>query len=1258
MSVGRTVESFIPDYPDQISTLLQYIVASRREFAETAARVGEPVPERGRVYAHQLLFSRIMRLYPRQLLLSDPGTGKTISFETYTEYLRKAGTCRRAYILEKGKPALRDALRQLMNNVIPQGDFGRPTKARVGAAARPSGVADRREIANFYTFNTYSKFANEVGRMTDAAVIRQFSGCAFICDEAHNLSASKKGSKRYPAIERVLRLARRTYVVLATGTPMVNHPRELAPLMNLILPPERAFPPGYDFGAENAERDVAERCQNYVSYVRSELNLARTQFVGEEFCIVSGANARSGYRCTMRGVVKEKPAPTVAAATSHPVDERPTAEQRIVIKTAIVGDIQRAAYTTVDVAETRPGSDILSLTELEAFEIEDEISNSVYNRTIQASLFVFPDGSFGGQIPGLAAQTRREGAAVPERSGAGKYVSLVQHAFGGAAQGGAGNMLFEFNPATDAEIQAWPEARGARSLRQWIGGVGRPAGTPVTHNLARLSAKFAAIVDIELEHAKEEGTAFIYSEIKNGGGVVLLGLCMEQFGYARFMPKTGISGRAAAPMVPSAIPKRLRYALMMPDPDITEAAMSETLNVFNSPENADGSIIKVLIGSKVSRESINIHHALRAHELTPPWTRSAEIQAFGRVTRAVSHDMLFARRLARELSSGKPLAEAREAARITVFMYRHATILPQISLQEAVRISDLPRAGGGGLNISPRLIERSMQSIDTYIHRVSAGKDFPVRRIMRGLKRAAIDCIVNYNRNVTAPVASGIAVDYTADCDYARCEYRCIGTIPSERHQGIFGRPDETYEIMFASPEQAARARELTIAAFERSSVHRQSALEGISTEPLFVMREVISATDTHVPYVDSLQRGSYLIRCGGADGTVFLTPALDLAVLAAAFGGRADPSLSEYSRAPIMTVRREFNEAVERAVGARDRARLVNVVRQNLSAGAALVPRDVRMLASVASRSASYSVLVHLFELSFAATLRSTPLKPNIKLVYDALRPEFESHLTVTTIGALRSAAAFSDKADDPFVDLDDDARIVVSTALVDEERNIRGEYSVAARKGEAGSFRAPAAKFLRVFIPSELSVDGQRARWRYALDPGEIYAFEAYQLAASRKAAGRGRSQDDEPESARAAPQVDAPFYGTIQGRNQIFRIIDRGAREKSWGRKCGSIKVPNVVSLIIQLEPDVTPEAIFRALDKQTDPGEPDEMYLTSTLRPVDPAAVAEYLSQMSEQTRAGLSDADGLTAYQIGRMQRKDLCAYLQSQLAERALLIEI
>ena len=65
--------------------------------------------------------------------------------------------------------------------------------------------------------------------------------------------------------------------------------------------------------------------------------------------------------------------------------------------------------------------------------------------------------------------------------------------------------------------------------------------------------------------------------------------------------------------------------------------MQEWLDAFNSEENKDGSMIRVLLGSRVIVESITLLNVRQFHSMSPHWNYSKLNQAIGRVIRTRSH---------------------------------------------------------------------------------------------------------------------------------------------------------------------------------------------------------------------------------------------------------------------------------------------------------------------------------------------------------------------------------------------------------------------------------------------------------------------------------------------------------------------------------------------------------------------------------------------------------------------------------------------
>lgn len=62
--------------------------------------------------------------------------------------------------------------------------------------------------------------------------------------------------------------------------------------------------------------------------------------------------------------------------------------------------------------------------------------------------------------------------------------------------------------------------------------------------------------------------------------------------------------------------------------------------IFNRPENWDGSVIKVIIGSRVMRDGVDIHHAVQTHITIPEWRIPGFIQAQHRGIRSSGHKYL------------------------------------------------------------------------------------------------------------------------------------------------------------------------------------------------------------------------------------------------------------------------------------------------------------------------------------------------------------------------------------------------------------------------------------------------------------------------------------------------------------------------------------------------------------------------------------------------------------------------------------------
>jgi len=278
------------------------------------------------------------------------------------------------------------------------------------------------------------------------------------------------------------------------------------------------------------------------------------------------------------------------------------------------------------------------------------------------------------------------------------------------------------------------------------------------NRLKKCSVKFAFIVQNELSYrynqtpnlvnpAKhgvtvdptitEKGNAFIYTELVTESGTTYLSLVLQEYGFERFSiknPPIDQNGKIV-------IPKRPRFGTIVGHMGEETIAM---LEVFNHPDNKNGDYIQIVVGSEIARDGINLSNVTRGYLLTPEWHISGMYQAMSRFVRSTSHRNLVDQKI-QELNT-------LDIPRIEVRVYKLS----------AVNSDEL--------------------STDDYIYAKAEGKDFLTRRIMRFLKRVALDCMIHYDRNVRKDDING-----SQNCDYDTCEYKCLTPAPPRHDPPVKG---------------------------------------------------------------------------------------------------------------------------------------------------------------------------------------------------------------------------------------------------------------------------------------------------------------------------------------------------------------------------------------------------------------------------------------------------------------------------------------
>ena len=150
--------------------------------------------------------------------------------------------------------------------------------------------------------------------------------------------------------------------------------------------------------------------------------------------------------------------------------------------------------------------------------------------------------------------------------------------------------------------------------------------------------------------------------------------------------------------------------------------VQDALQVYNSSENKNGDIIKFFIGTLISAEGVDYKRIKHLHVINPWYNFTRTWQAIGRGLRNCSQ------------------ADFPEGDRnVVVYLY-----------------SSTPA-------------ERSVETIDEYMYRLSLEKDIRIKDVERTLKTVSIDCALNKEANMYASDK-----DYSRECDYKKCNYECM----------------------------------------------------------------------------------------------------------------------------------------------------------------------------------------------------------------------------------------------------------------------------------------------------------------------------------------------------------------------------------------------------------------------------------------------------------------------------------------------------
>lgn len=349
---------------------------SKKEFNELKLSRFENVPEEGDLYNHQRVISRFFSShtpYTGLLLLHEMGTGKTCALFGATEQIKREGIYKRAFILTRN-PRLLQNLKHELAYKCTQNIYS-PQEHDLTEIGRQHRLTKLTSV--FYTFISFDSIKKRLRNMSNEQIVDRFSDSIFGIDEVHNLKLYGEGtnqsSEDYNQVHRLLHVAKNIKVLLLSGTPMTDHPNEIAQILNLILPMGKQLPTGDDF------TDRFLYTKDGINYIKDEskpfLKQAMTGSVSYLKTMVSDVDIK--YEGTVYPGLK-----------------------LFKIIPSIMSEFQTSIYKE----SLKKDKETTSTTDNEDSD-EEDVPNTqqkkkkktagVYSNSRQSTLFVFPNGSYG-----------------------------------------------------------------------------------------------------------------------------------------------------------------------------------------------------------------------------------------------------------------------------------------------------------------------------------------------------------------------------------------------------------------------------------------------------------------------------------------------------------------------------------------------------------------------------------------------------------------------------------------------------------------------------------------------------------------------------------------------------------------------------------------------------------------------------------------------------------------------------------------------
>lgn len=869
---GEEKEDLTFLYPTLNNPNFALNIAERKEFHDTKHDIVIPVSQiqmekeaskmcsaAFELAPHQLFvrnFLSTMTPYNSLLLYHGLGTGKTCSAisvaEEMRDYMNQLGIPKKILVVasvnvqDNFRKQLFDFKKLKFDRNLRQfyirGCTGNKLLKEVGANAELTDLTERnietasagivqritRLINANYEFMGYIELANMVRRLTtkagmskqDAiqAVKREFNDRLMIVDEIHNVRSDEEAKEKESTagtsvseeLYKLVRYAVNLRLLLLSGTPMYNDPREIVWLLNLMNANDRR--------ATIAVSDVFDRNGNLL-----EIN---GRPVGAELLRIKS----NGYISVVKGEN-----PYIFPYRMHPRDfapahsflqnreQHPTMQlngtpipnplQYLDVYLSPAGSYQESVYNY-----------IIDRKRLEMSVDATSFGSFMLKQPIEALNLVYPSVEFDKLM------ARRPQQATSDATVSSTDVALLKQMDIKGLLGDAGiKRVMKYEVSEDG-MRIFNYEYKANTLTNY-GRIFAP------NNIGKYSSKIASIC-AQIERAN--GIVLIYSEYI-GGGAVPIALALEEMGFTRYDKDVGSLFKTAP--VPQRIynqqQKRFaaKYAMFTGDKHLSPDNRAE-LEALTT-DNAFGQRVKVVIISKAGSEGIDFKNVRQVHIMEPWYNMNRIEQIIGRAVRNCSHaDLPFVERNVQLFLYGTLLSGTPEVEAADLYVYR----LAESKAVQIGRVSRILKENAVDclLNIDQTKFSKEV------IRRHNGGRHVTIRQIMA-------DGTVLANYEVGDRPFSFV-------CDYQEtCEHKCM-VGDSRKIKVIEDTYSEPFIVMNAD-RIIQRIRQL----FKEQHFYKRDALLkhfiGHSAQQVDVALTQMLSDDANL--VDKYERAGRLVNVG-----------------------------------------------------------------------------------------------------------------------------------------------------------------------------------------------------------------------------------------------------------------------------------------------------------------------------------------------------------------------------------------------------------